>query len=153
MTQWPVVELDSVQRLRILAAGLPYVFYDEAVLDAPLERVWDLVGDLEGGVPRFELGVGAVELTRGEDGALRASVRTRFGMQLSYAVELTPGWCVMQSPRSQIGMAAIAIDEGRRTRFAHFEGSRLLGRMAKPLFRWNIRGDFRRIREILRARS
>lgn len=153
MTEWPVAELDCVQRLRILAAGLPHVFYDEAVLDASLERVWNLVGDLEGGTPRFELGVAAVELEHREGGALHASVRSRFGIKLSYAVELSLGWCLMQSPRSQIGMAATSIDEGRRTRFAHFEGSTLLGRAAKPLFRWNIHGDFRRIRQLLRDRD
>jgi hypothetical protein len=55
----------------------------------------------------------------------------------------------MHSRLADIGMAAAALDGGRRTRFAHFEGSRWLGRPGRPFFRRRVEGDFARLRRIL----
>jgi hypothetical protein len=68
---------------------------------------------------------------------------------MTMRAELRFGWCVMQSRNTQIGMAAAPEGDGTRTRLAHFEGSALLGRLARPYFRWNIRGDLRRIARLV----
>jgi hypothetical protein len=152
MTSWPVVEVDAVRRLRIVAAALPYVALDEAVFDAPLDRVWGLVGDLVHGVPQFERGIDEVEILREEEERLEVVTRyTPLRLPMRFAVELRRGWCLMQSPYAQIGMAAVSEDGGRKTRFAHFEGSPALGVLARPYFRWNVAGDLRRIAELLRG--
>jgi hypothetical protein len=57
---------------------------------------------------------------------------------------LRPGWCVMRGALGEIGMAAAPAGPGR-TRFAHFEGSRWLGRAARPLFRRFVRRDLARL--------
>jgi len=146
---WPEVELNEVQRLRILAAGLPHVALAEMVIEAPIDRVWGLTGDLVAGTPQFELGVRSVEILREEGTHLEVAARTAFGATLYYEVELRFGYCLMQSPWSDVGMAAVEEIPGRSTRFAHFEGSRMLGRLGRPLFRWNIAGDFKRIARIV----
>jgi hypothetical protein len=151
MIDWPTTELDPVRRLRILAAGLPYVSLDEAVIDAPLERLWGLTGDLVSGVPRFERHVLSVEVLERDGDHLSIEARSHFGLRMRYDVELRLGWCLMRSPYSQIGMAAAPEGESGRTRFAHFEGSPVLGRLARPFFRWNIAGDLRRIARLLEA--
>ncbi|MBW2391317.1 MAG: hypothetical protein JRG89_23235 [Deltaproteobacteria bacterium] len=146
---WPEAELNPVQRLRVLAAGLPHVFLAESVIEAPIERVWGLTGDLIDGAPQFELGVHSARIVREQDDHLELDVRTVFGVRLTFDVELRFGWCLMQSRYSQIGMAAIEEEAGRSTRFAHFEGSPLLGRLGLPFFRWNIAGDMRRIARLV----
>jgi hypothetical protein len=148
---WPEAELNSVQRLRILAAGLPHVALAESVIEAPIERVWGLTGDLIEGAPQFELGVHSARVVREQEDRLELDVRTVLGVRLTYDVELRFGWCLMESRYSQIGMAAIEEEAGRSTRFAHFEGSPLLGRLGLPLFRWNIAGDMKRIARLVDA--
>ena len=51
---WPLAELDPVQRMRVLVAGLPHVALAERVIEAPFEAVWAIAGDLVNGVPRFD---------------------------------------------------------------------------------------------------
>ena len=150
LRDWPEVELNAVERLRVMAAGLPNVVLDEAVFDAPIERVWGLAGDLVNGTPQVELAVRSSQIVREQGDRLELDVRTAIGTRMRFDVELRFGWCLMQSRNSLIGMAAIEEDAGRSTRFAHFEGSRVLGRVFAPFFRWNIAGDFKRIARILR---
>ena len=145
MPQWPEVDLDAVQRLRVIAAGLPHVAIDEIVIDAPIERVWGFAGDLERATPIYERGVRSVEILRRDGDLMALSVRTALGFAMSFRAELRFGWCLMQSRTAHIGMAAAPEGDGTRTRFAHYEGSALLGRLGLPYFRWNIRGDLRRI--------
>jgi hypothetical protein len=149
VSRWPDVELDCVMRLRALAAGLPHVALVECVLDAAPERVWSIVGDLEHGVPRFEAGVRSAEITARDGEHLELVTRGALGLPLHFRAVLRPGWCVMHSRLADIGMAAAALDGGRRTRFAHFEGSRWLGRPGRPFFRRRVEGDFARLRRIL----
>jgi hypothetical protein len=148
---WPEAELNSVQRLRVLAAGLPYVSLAESVIDAPIDRVWGLTGDLVDGSPQFELGVKSASVVKEQGERLELDVRTVFGVRMTFNVELRFGWCLMQSRYSQIGMAAIEEEAGRSTRFAHFEGSSFLGRVGLPFFRWNIAGDMKRIARLVGA--
>lgn len=129
---WPETELNSVQRLRILAAGLPHVALVEAVIEAPIEKVRGLTGDLVNGTPQLELGVHSARIVSEDGDHLELAVRTVLGVSFDYRVELRFGWCLMQSRYSQIGMAAVEEEPGRTTRFAHFEGSKLLGRLGLP---------------------
>jgi hypothetical protein len=145
LPQWPDANLDTVQRLRVIAAGLPHVAIDEIVIDAPVERVWDFVGDLERGTPAYERGVRSVKITQRDGDRVALAVRNALGIAMSFRAELRFGWCVMQSRSIHVGMAAAPEGDGAQTRFAHFEGSALLGRVGLPYFRWNIRGDLRRI--------
>lgn len=146
---WPEAELNPVQRLRIVAAGLPHVALVEAVIEAPIEKVWGLVGDLVNGSPQFERGVASTKITRQDGDHLELTARTVLGVSFDYKVELRFGWCLMESRYSQVGMAAIEEEPGRTTRLAHFEGSRLLGRLGLPFFRWNCAGDMDRISRIV----
>ncbi len=149
MSAWPSVEIDPVVRLRALAAGLPHVALVECVLDAAPEQVWSIVGDLERGVPRFEEGVRSAEITARDGEHLEVVTRGSLGLPMHFRAVLRPGWCVMHSRLADIGMAVAPQDEGRRTRFAHFEGSRWLGRLGRPFFRRRVLGDFERLRLLL----
>ena len=149
MSDWPQVELDPVARLRALAAGLPHVALVECVLDASPERVWSIVGDLERGVPRFEDGVRSAVITARAGERLGVVTRGALGLPMRFDAVLRPGWCVMHSRLADIGMAVAAQDGGRRTRFAHFEGSRWLGRLGRGWFRRRVERDFERLRHLL----
>jgi hypothetical protein len=54
MSQWPTARLDLVRQLQALAGVLPGVGLVERVLDAPFERVWSWLADLERSVPAFD---------------------------------------------------------------------------------------------------
>jgi hypothetical protein len=145
---WPEIELDPVARLRALAAGLPHVALAEHVFDAPFDAVWGIVGDLENGVPRFEFGVRDLTITARDGDQLELVSRDPIGLKTSFRAVLRPGWCVMHARSADIGMAAAATSDGR-TRFAHFEGIRWLGRLARPLLLRSVRSDFNRIDRLL----
>jgi hypothetical protein len=150
MTQpnWPVAELDRVQRMLALAAGLRHVALAETVIDAPFDRVWALAGDLVGGVPRFEHNVRRVEILAQSDDRLELMTTNSLGFRMRFDALLQPGWCVMQSWAAEIGMAAAA-DGPRRTRFAHFEGSRWLGCAARPFFARQVRRDLAKLTRVI----
>lgn len=138
--------LDSIDRLRVIAAGLDDVVLVERVLDAPYDAVWRLASDLERGVPQFEPGVEAVEIRERDGESLRVLVRTRSGSQLAMEVILRDGYCLMQSDPVAIGMAARA--EGGRTRFAHFESLR-----GAPVDRSKLLDELRTLEELARAQA
>jgi hypothetical protein len=145
---WPTAELDPVARMRALAAGLPHVAIDETVFDASFERLWSFIADLEANVPRFEGAVRHLRVAHREGDRLRLETRTPMGVRVDFDCVLRPGWCVMSSSRGQVGMAARPEGDDR-TRFVHFERSSFLTPLTRPLFAWNIRQDFRRIRALL----
>jgi len=145
MIDWPVAELDCVARMRVLAAGLPHAFYAERVIDAPIERVWEIAGDLERGVPRFEGGVRAACVIARDGDRVQLVAEAALGLRMHFDAILRPGWCVMRSRVIDIGMAAAPEDEGRRTRFGHFEGPRFVGRLLRPYLRHSVRGDLDRL--------
>ena len=149
MSGWPEARIDPVAKLRALAAGLPHVVLAECVLDAPFERVWGIVGDLEHGVPRFETNVASARITAREGDRLVLEARHPLGLRARFEVLLQPGYCVMRTRLGDVGMAAVAEPGGLRTRLAHYEGSRLLGRLAWPLLRRNIQADFAALRRLL----
>ena len=141
---WPSVEVDPVARLRALAASLPWVSYEEAVIDAPFERVWSYIQDMERGVPQFERNVRRLEILARNGDELVLRSWSPGGLSMRLDAVLRPGWCVMRGALGEIGMAA-APDGPDATRFAHFEGSRRLGRLARPVFAYFVRRDLRRL--------
>lgn len=145
---WPTSTLDPVSKMRALAAGLAHCAVRETVLDAPFERVWETISDLENATPRYEGLVSQVEILERHDETLRIRSRMRTGVWIESNVVLQPGWCLMRSRLGQIGMAANPVGTDR-TRFIHFEGSQLFGRLLRPFFHWNIGGDFRRLSALL----
>ena len=150
-TAWPMVELDPVARLHALAAAMPWVSLEECVIEAPFARVWAYIEDMEGGVPQFEGNVRRIEILArdGERLALRSFTPGGFPMRLDAV--LRPGWCVMRGAFGEIGMAATPVGP-TATRFAHFEGSRWLGRLARPLFRSFVRRDLARLAALAERR-
>jgi hypothetical protein len=147
---WPAIEVDPVARLRALAAALPWVSYEEAVIDAPFARVWSYIEDLERGVPRFEGNVRRIEILARDGERLALRSWSRGGLSMRLDAVLRPGWCVMRGALGEIGMAA-APAGAAATRFAHFEGSRRLGRIARPIFRRFVRRDLARLAELATA--
>jgi hypothetical protein len=146
---WPAAGVDPVARLRALAASLPWVSLEEAVIAAPFERVWSYIADMERGVPQFEGNVRRIEILSREGERLRVRSTSPLGLRMHLDVVLRPGWCVMRGALGEIGMAARP--EGAGTRFAHFEGSRRLGRLARPLFRRWVRRDLERLTAVATA--
>jgi hypothetical protein len=148
---WPLAGIDPVMRMRALAAGLPHVAADETVLDHPFERVWPFLTDFEVATPLYEGIVGRARIIERHESGGRLTLETQsplLGPWTRFDVVLQPGFCLMQSRIGQVGMAARP--EGpTATRFFHFEGSPVLGRILRPFFAWNIRQDFRRLRELL----
>jgi len=143
---WPSAQLDDVARLRALAAALPHAAYAERTIAAPFDAVWAVFGDLEHGVPRFEWSVRELEIVQREDDALEIVARGALGSRARFRAIWRPGWCVMSdfSGRGQIGMAAAPAGP-TRTRVAHFEGTRGLGRLARPFLLRAVRRDLARV--------
>ncbi|MEY9863098.1 hypothetical protein ABH935_008747 [Catenulispora sp. GAS73] len=105
---WPVADLDAVRRMRVLASALPSAAYAELRVEAPFERVWGYLADLDRSVPdligfirRFEL--------RTDGSALATGL---LGNRGRFAVELREGWCVMQDRFVVGGFAAVADGTG-----------------------------------------
>lgn len=148
---WPAATLDPIARLRVLAAGLPGTVVHERTIDAPFDRVWGFIADLERSVPTFDDTVSRVAIVgRPRDGE-RFRIRTRSGwrmagLPLSFDVDLEPGWCWMVSrPRLYaVGMAAVA--DGEVTRYGHLEGLAIPGRALSPLLPLTRRRHDRHVR-------
>jgi hypothetical protein len=145
---WPQVIPDPVAKMRAIAEGVPYCAVRETILDAPFERVWDFVSDLEHNTARIEGGVRRVEILDRAEESLRIRSHLIMGFSIEADVVLRRGWCLMNSRVGQIGMAARPEGDAR-TRFIHFEGSPLFGRLLRPYFHWSIGGDFRRLVALL----
>jgi hypothetical protein len=145
---WPRGRLDEVAKMRAIAAALPYCAVRETVLHAPFDRVWNFISDVEGSTPLFEGTVSRLEILERNGEHLRIRSRSLPGLWFESRMVLRPGWCLMHSRVGQVGMAARAEGDDR-TRFIHFEGSPLLGRLLRPYLHWNIGGDFRRLAALL----
>lgn len=139
MPQWPVADFDPVRRLHVIAATAPgSARIDEAVLDAPFDRVWSVAADLERTMPLWIPDVRTVALrTSGTTGApLQARIHGHTRLRATFAIDLSPGWCLMQSRLVLGGMAAHP-ETDRTTRFAflgglRFPGARLLAPALRP---------------------
>jgi hypothetical protein len=94
--------------MRVLAAALPAGAYAQLRMDAPFERVWGYVADMDRSIPdligfirRFELG--------GDGTAVATGL---LGNRGRFDVELRDGWCVMQDRFVVGGFAAVADGAG-----------------------------------------
>ncbi len=140
----PEARLDRIARLHVLAAGLPGCVVVETVLDAPFDRAWAWLADLERSVPAFDRDVADLRVVRRRPAdpatpaadpagagagavAERLRIHTRSTARMLWVpgvldVDLAPGWCWMAS-RPQVYIVGMAAEpDGDRTRFAHLEG-------------------------------
>ena len=95
---WPVAALAPPARVRALAAGLPGVAVVERILDAPFDRVWGFIADLERSVPTFDRSVTRLRVLHRDGTRLVASATSgwRFARApLRFDVDLEEGWCWM----------------------------------------------------------
>jgi hypothetical protein len=147
---WPTAELDPVRRLRVLAGAVGSVALVEHEIDAPFERVWSFIADLERSVPAFDFSVRSVRVRPGPHG-LRAVAQAVYSpVPTVFDVELTDGFCWMQSPWYVVGMAAAPEPDGARTRYAHLEGVPRRGfGLLRPVFRAMVASDVRGITRLV----
>jgi hypothetical protein len=125
---WPTTDLDPVRRLHALAAGIRGAHVTEAHVDAPFERVWSLLGDLEGGFGQVVTDMERLRVVRRQGERVEALARSRYGMRARLRGVQRPGWCWLQSRFLLIGVAATL--EGPGTRVAFTGGVRLPTRAA-----------------------
>jgi hypothetical protein len=157
---WPVAGLDAIGRLRVIEAAVPAAAAAETVIDAPFERVWAYVSDMERSIAEFDSLVSRVRIRRrapatggAEDLVLQAWAPGS-PVALVFDVRLEEGLCVMRARGRLflVGMAAVA--EGDRTRFRHAEGVPLPGgRLLRPVVRRTSRADSRRIARLVEDRQ
>lgn len=126
---WPQAELDNVRRLRVLGASIGGAVVTERVIDAPLDRVWGLLADLEGAFGEIQPDMRSVRVVLRDGDRVTAVARSRFGMRARLEGVVRPGWCWLQSRFLIIGMAA-APEPGGGTRVAMTGGVRVPGRAA-----------------------
>lgn len=145
---WPHADMDAVQRLRALAAGIPGAAVEEAVVDAPLDRVWTIIADLEEGFGLIEPDMRRVTVLSREADRVVALARSKYGMRARLEGVVRPGWCWLQSRFLLIGIAATDAGPGR-TRVAMTGGVRVPGRAALvPIgVKAAARGALRRLAE------
>lgn len=133
--QWPIAELDPVRRLRVMATAVHGTFAD-AFTEHPPEDVWRVVSDLERELPRLlpdfrTATVRAESAPRGEPAAgtgdrhLDVLAVGYLGQRARFDVDISPGWCWMQSRFLLCGFAVTL--EKDRTRFAFLGGIRPSG--------------------------
>ncbi|MQY05554.1 hypothetical protein [Actinomadura macrotermitis] len=122
------LEPDPVQRLRVMAAGIPGAHVTERVVPAPFDVVWGVMADLEGEFGSFQPDMKSVRVTHRRDDRLEVLAHGHLGFRARFDVVLRPGWCWMQSRFLLIGMAAVPA--GDRTRVALTGGTRVPGRAA-----------------------
>ncbi|MGW1892248.1 hypothetical protein ACWCP6_18600 [Streptomyces sp. NPDC002004] len=125
---WPITDLDPVRRLHALAGGIRGAHVTEAHIDAPFERVWDLLGDLEGAFGQVVPDMERLRVVRRQGERVEALARSKYGMRARLRGVQRPGWCWLQSRFLLLGVAAAP--EGPGTRVAFTGGVRLPARAA-----------------------
>jgi hypothetical protein len=125
---WPLAQLDAVERLRVLAAGFPGAGLDEQLLPADFARVWGFFSDMERSLPRFDRTVAKFRvISRDGSRLVGRALGPRLPLGFTFDVDLEPGWCWMTArPRIYV-VAFAAVPEGDQTRFAHFEAYNIPG--------------------------
>lgn len=126
---WPISPVDSVRRLRALAAGVPGAYVTERVVAAPYETVWDRLVDFEGAFTQIQPDMARVRVVSHRDDHIELRARSRYGMRAHLRGAIRPGWCWLQSRFLVVGMAA-AHESDTETRVALTGGIRVPGRAA-----------------------
>jgi hypothetical protein len=122
---WPEVELTEIQRFRVLAAAVPGAALTERVVGAPVDRVRDLLMDLDV-FARIQADLSQVHLQRRDGDRVVLLARNRRGLRARLEGQYRPGWCWLQSRFLIIGMAT-APEPGGGTRIALTGGIRVPG--------------------------
>ncbi|MCX5231564.1 hypothetical protein [Streptomyces sp. NBC_00233] len=131
MTEGGGPVLDDVRRMHVMVAGVRGARLVERVLPVPLPRVWQVMGDLEGGFGEFQPDMRSVRILWRDGERVEALAHSRYGLRAHFHGVLRPGWCWLQSRFLVIGMAAVAAeDESGHTRVALTGGVRVPGRAA-----------------------
>lgn len=147
MTDYPVVELNPVRRLRVLADTIPGASYGEVTVDMPYEQVWAIVSDMDASMPVLFRNFRSWRTTERGGERLRAYAVGRLGLRSLFDVTLRPGICIMQDRRFVGGVAAVQVGAG--TRFAVLAGprgpGRHLGALLRPFGPWLVRRLARRV--------
>jgi hypothetical protein len=152
--EWPAVELGNVRRMRVLGAAVPNARVAEAILDAPFDRVWTWFSDIERSVPAFDGQVRRLRIRRRDADGLKMTTWQGPGgvLPMSFDVLLEPnGWCLMTAPARLyvVGMCADPIGDDQ-THVAVLEAiPRRVGRVAASSLGRHVRGDVRRIGQVL----
>lgn len=122
---WPVVDLDPVRRLRVLAESTPGTVYTERTVPADFDRTWAIAADLETSMPAMIDDIRGFTIIARHGTQLEALARSPWGMRARFDIVLRPGYCVMRSRFVVGGMAAVPV--GEHTHFAFFGGLRFAG--------------------------
>jgi hypothetical protein len=110
--RWPLVDLDPVRRLRVLAAGIPGAYVTEQVIPAPFDEVWEVAGGLETEFGNYQPDMKRLRITKADGAQLEAIARSRLGFRARFDIVARPGWCWMQSRLLLIGVAATPVPGG-----------------------------------------
>lgn len=151
---WPTVELNNVQRMRVLGEVVPNATIDEAIVDAPFERVWSWFSDIERSVSAFDGQVRRVRIRHRAGDEIEMTAWSGPGalMPLRFDVLLEPdGWCLMigQARLYVVGMCAEPVGDDQ-THVALLEAvPRRVGRYVESYMRRHVHGDVRRIGRVL----
>jgi hypothetical protein len=158
--RWPQARLDALGRLRLVESALPGVAAAEAVIDAPFERVWSYVADLERSVPEFDVLVRRVRIDSrapAPGGGERIDLTTwatALPLPLAFDVHMEEGLCLMRASARAYFVGMAAVPEGSGTRFRHTEGvPRPGGRLVRPLARRTARSDLHHIARAVERRQ
>jgi hypothetical protein len=161
--RYPTAGLSTVAMLRVLAASLTGVAYEERIIETPFERTWEFISDIEHSVPTFDQLVTSITITKHNGSG--QPIRIKAGpLGISMRVDLRPGCCIMSAPTYLVAMAAEPSGP-HHTRYAHLEGTpprgprwvqRLIAnplRLIQPLHGHHVRSDVTAITHYLTAQT
>lgn len=120
---WPVAELDSVSRLRALAAAYRSTGVAEVTVAVPFDEAWQWVTDFERNVPRLDTEVSRVRIRHRDGNRIRLWAWAPFvPVPLPFDVVVEPGFCIMRGRFRAflVVMAAVPTPDGG-TRYVHAE--------------------------------
>lgn len=126
---WPTAELDGVQRLRALAAGVSGAAVTERVVPVAVDQVWAVLSDFKGGFAMVQPDMRDVRLASHVGERVTVLARSHLGMRAELTGIARPGFCWLQSRFLIVAMAAVPEPYGG-TRVALTGGVRVPRRSA-----------------------
>ncbi|MFE5616425.1 hypothetical protein [Streptomyces sp. NPDC056470] len=118
-------DLDPIQRLHVMAAGVRGARVAEHVLPAPFEETWQAMSALNF-LPDLE----RIRILHADGDRLEALAYSKYGFRAHLRGYRRPGWCWLQSRFLIAGMAAAPTPDGAVTRIALTGGVRIPTRAA-----------------------